>query len=753
MDRNLDEFTHTRITVEGKITLAAALNVHPLIAEVLWARGCRDIDTARAFLDPAHYTPTPPLAMPGMAAAVERLRRAIDAGEHIRIWGDFDVDGQTSTSVLLLGLRSLGAHVDFTIPDRAVASHGLNDAGLHLAAEQGVRVLLTCDCGITDFAATDLAVSLGLDVVVSDHHDPEHRADGEFHLPAARAVVNPKLLPSDHPLGQLPGVGAAWKIVEALAGPAAAQPLLDLVALGIVADVAVQRGDTRFLLQCGLAELRRTQRPGVRALLRSAGLDPRTLDADSVSFQLGPRLNAAGRMAHAALSVELLTTDDPARASELAAQIEQLNVERRALQKVVEAAVVEQIERDPALAESAALVLHARDWPASIIGIVASGVAERYGKPAILIAVQENGVGRASARSVAGVNIHAAIETAADLTMGGGGHPMAAGFGIRSENIAAFAVRLSAAIIAQQAAVLDDEAPPQEIYRVAWREAALPLAEQLEQLAPFGAGNPRPLLASDGLRLVRAEPLGKDGRHRALLLSDGGETLTRATWWRSTHLPLPPPGATLMLQFTLRKDIWRERERAQIEIVELQNQIEANALQADAQAKSDSARFRIIDLRDVPDRASALAALIAEAGVENVAIWRESAPADEPRAVLVLWDAPAGRDELHAALGAIRPGAVVLLNIVPGNEDAPAVVQDLVRRMIGTATKRGDVLDDDSVRARMARRINQRPATIRAAIAAHRGDAAGVAALEWLLQETNAWRTFMAEAPASEVLG
>ncbi|MCX6017962.1 MAG: DHH family phosphoesterase, partial [Chloroflexi bacterium] len=195
--------------------LATALGVHPLIGEVLWARGCRDVDAARAFLDPAFYTPTPPERMPGMAQLVTRLRAAIETKELIRIWGDFDVDGQTSTSVLLLGLHSLGARVDFTIPDRAVDSHGLNIAGLRQAAEDGVRVLLTCDCGITDFDAIEFAASLGIGVVISDHHDPEHDAAGAFRLPAACAVVNPKLLPSGHPLGQLPGVGTAWKIIEA----------------------------------------------------------------------------------------------------------------------------------------------------------------------------------------------------------------------------------------------------------------------------------------------------------------------------------------------------------------------------------------------------------------------------------------------------------------------------------------------------------------------------------------------------------
>jgi single-stranded-DNA-specific exonuclease len=727
--------------------LAAALGLHPLIGAVLWARGCRDVAVAQAFLDPARYTPAPPAQMPGMSALVARLQRAIADGEHIRIWGDFDVDGQTATSVLLLGLRSLGARVDFTIPDRAVASHGLNADGLRRTAADGVRVLLTCDCGITDFALVELAASLGLDVLISDHHDPEYDADGRVTLPAAHAVVNPKLLPPDHPLGQLPGVGAAWKIIEALVGAERAAPLLDLVALGIVADVAVQRGDTRFLLQRGLENLRGTQRPGVRALLRVAGTEAHSLDADTIAFQIGPRLNAAGRMAHASLSVELLTTDDEARADALAAQIEQHNVERRALQKEIEAAAAERIEADPGLVGRAALVLHGRGWQASIIGIVASGLVERYGKPTVMIALQDDGVGRASARSVPGVDIHAAISCAHDLTLGGGGHPMAAGFGIREENIAAFVERLSEAVAAQKAAALGVEAPAQESYHVAWRDAALPLAEQLEQLAPFGAGNSRPLLVADGLRFVRSEPLGKDGRHRTLLLSDGGDALARATWWRSAHLPLPEPGAPLTLQFTLRRDVWRERVRAQIEVVAVQTTSSPGT-----KSTSDAARFRIVDLRGAPERETALDALRAELGAANVAVWRERAPEHEPRAVLALWDAPPGMEELRAALAAIQPTTVVLLNEPTSNADAAAFVQDQVRRMISTAAKRGDALDDEAVQLRMARRINQRPATIRAALAAWRGDPDALAQLDYLLNETCAWRRFMAEAPAAQVL-
>lgn len=739
--------------------LAAALNLHPLVAEVLWQRGCHDEASARAFLDFNRYTPAPAAVLPDMDRAIARLQAAIAGGEHIRIWGDFDVDGQTATSVLLLGLQRLGAHVDFTIPDRATHSHGLNRDGVQQAAADGVHVLLTCDCGIAEFDDIAFAMQLGLDVIVSDHHDLVHADDGQPLLPAALAVVNPKRLPPDHALSQLPGVGVAYKVIEALAQALAPESppndLLDLVALGIVTDVAQQRGDTRYLLQAGLHEMRRAPRPGVRALLKVANIEAHNIDADSVAYQLGPRLNAAGRLAHAALSVELLTTTEEARAAEIATQIEQLNAERRALQKTIEAAASEMIERDPDIVTQPAIVLHAPDWPASVIGIVASSLSERHHKPAIMISVKPGEIGRASARSVEGVDIHAAIAATGDLTVGGGGHPMAAGFGIHFDNVQPFIAAVGLAVAEQLAAnqpASGVEIAAVEHFRVPWRDATLPLAEQLERLAPFGAGNPRPLLHSDGLHLVRAEPLGKDGKHQALFLTDGADTTWRAAWWRGGHRQVPGPETPLALDFTLRRDVYRDKVRAQIEVVNL-HVLATNAARADAATTANVAGFRIVDLRSELDRDAALARLQAEFGEDNIALWKTGAPPAEPRAVLALWDAPAGPDELRALLQHIQPGVVALLVTAPdASGDTVDTITPQVLGMFKVSQKRGESIDDPVVLGRMAARINQRTAAVRAALDAHIGDLNARAALNFVLEETRAYRKYLAEAPAAEVL-
>ncbi|HEY3340581.1 MAG TPA: single-stranded-DNA-specific exonuclease RecJ, partial [Anaerolineae bacterium] len=423
---------------------ASAIGGHPIVASILWQRGYQTVEAARAFLDPDLYTPASPYALPGMPEAVERISAAIERGELIRVWGDFDADGQTSTSLLWLGLRALGANADYTIPRRSEGSRGLNKAGIERAAAEGVRVLLTCDCGVTDFPEVALARQLGLDVIISDHHDLDNV------LPVAVAVINPKRLPADHPLAHLPGVGVAYKLIEALyerrtpapepgtpgEHPSTPTQLLDLVALGIVADVAQQHGDTRYLLQRGLAQLRAHPRLGVRAMLRLTNTDPADLTADSIGYQIGPRLNAIGRLADAMLAVQLLTTEDEALASALAAQVESLNQERKVLQRAAEEEAFRQIARDPATQRRAVIVLTSPAWNASVLGVVASSVSNRYDRPAVLIALPEGAeVGRGSARSVSGVDIHAASAAQHELVEASGGHPMAAGFSIKSENV------------------------------------------------------------------------------------------------------------------------------------------------------------------------------------------------------------------------------------------------------------------------------------------------------------------------------
>jgi len=317
----------------------ALLNVvggHPLVASTLMRRGIDEPEAARAFLDPSAYKPSPSFELPGMEAAAERLLAAIQQREAICVWGDFDVDGQTATTLLVSALRRLGGQVSYHIPVRAVESHGISLAALRQVLDGGVQLLLTCDTGITAHPAVDYARSRGVDVVLTDHHDLPTSPEGEAApLPEASAVVNPKLLPQDHPLATLPGVGVAYKLAEALCMLAGrtgeAEESLDLVALGIVADIALLRGDTRYLLQRGLEALREARRPGLRAIMEYAELQPAWLTEDHIGYELAPRLNALGRLADANPAVELLSTQDIGRARVLALELEGLNARRKLL--------------------------------------------------------------------------------------------------------------------------------------------------------------------------------------------------------------------------------------------------------------------------------------------------------------------------------------------------------------------------------------------------------------------------------------
>jgi single-stranded-DNA-specific exonuclease len=301
--------------------LRGVVGGHSLVAEILARRGFRSPEAALSFLDPDRYTPSHPEELPDMVIAAQRLHDAMARHERIAVWGDFDVDGQTATTLLVSTLRNLGGDVVYYIPNRLTESHGIHIESLERVLAQGIRVLLTCDTGIAAHEAIAFAKTRGVSVLVTDHHDlPDE-------LPQADALVNPKRLATGNPLRELPGVGVAYKLVELL--DESPERHLDLVALGIVADVAEQTGETRYLLQRGLERLRRTQRIGLQAIFEMARIDPTHLSAEHIGFGVGPRLNALGRLGDANQSVELFTTNDRGRARILAAQLEGLNAKRQ----------------------------------------------------------------------------------------------------------------------------------------------------------------------------------------------------------------------------------------------------------------------------------------------------------------------------------------------------------------------------------------------------------------------------------------
>ncbi|HOU15851.1 MAG TPA: single-stranded-DNA-specific exonuclease RecJ [Anaerolineae bacterium] len=630
---------------------------HPLVAETLVRRGITTVEAARAFLNPDVYTPAPPTALPNLAHAADRIEQAIRAAEPICVWGDFDVDGQTATTLLVATLRDLGAHVTYHIPVRATESHGVKVAALQPLIDQGARLILTCDTGIDANEAVAYAVSRGVDVIVTDHHELPTT------LPPAYAIVNPHLLLPSHPLASLPGVGVAYKLAEELYARARradeAAKHLDLVALGIVADVAVVDGDTRYLLQRGLDALRVTQRLGLQELMKLARINPPRLSEEHIGFALGPRLNALGRMDDANVIVEFLTTSDLTQARIFASELEALNDRRKLLGDQVFAAAQDQIAQNPDLLEGAALVLAAPEWPVGVIGIVANRLVELYHRPAVLIAISADGIGHGSARSVEGCHITDALATQADLLLSFGGHAMAAGLSLVADNIPTFRRGLSRAVMAkigtaplQPALQIDGYLPLADF--------SLALTDDLERLAPFGPGNPPLTLATRAIRIKAQRSLGRDARHLLLTVEDDAGMEQQVVWWRWDGAALPE--GPFDLASTVRANDFRGQRELQIVWEDARQVIPAISVVVPERPK-----LEIVDYRREPHPMTLLKPLLAS---ESLQIWREGPLSADipggnrhelaPAATLIIWTSPPGPDVWRAVLAKVSPTKVYL---------------------------------------------------------------------------------------------
>ncbi|MBN1963912.1 MAG: single-stranded-DNA-specific exonuclease RecJ, partial [Anaerolineae bacterium] len=642
---------------------------------MLVQRGITSAAEARAFLDPAQYPPAPPGELPDLLRAAALLSGYLTTQRSVLVWGDFDVDGQTATSLLLDGLRGLGAQVTWHIPHRVTDSHGIGVERLAaLIAERNPALLLTCDTGVSAHAAIEYANAQGVTVIVTDHHDlpPE--------LPPAAAVVNPRRLPPEHPLRDLPGVGVAYRLMQALyqqAGREAELPrLLDLVALGIVADVARQTHDTRYLLQLGLVELRRTQRAGLRALIDVAGLDDAHLSAEDIGFQLGPRLNAAGRLDDAAQAVELLTTSDPTQARVLAANLDGLNQKRRVLQQQIFTAANTQIANQPELLDHAALVLAYPEWHPGLLGIVAGQLAEMYQRPCVLLRTTEDGPARGSARSAPGYDIGQAIAAQADLLIEYGGHPGAAGLSLPAENIKTFRRRLSHTLHEQAPAAT---APPLEIAaEVGLDEINAALLTEIDRLAPFGEGNPPIVLATRNLTLVSDATIGRDRRHRRLTVQDDAGRTQAVLWWKGAEHRLPE--GRFDLAYTLGWNTYQGRR-------DLTVTLEDYRLQDAVTLAAQPAVEQIVeDWRDRP-LAEAVAAFRQQEPVGI--IWAEGAGAAEIDGLtrdrlhrapaLLIATAPPASHVLCEALEQVQAERLYVLAALPPDQQA----QPFLRRLLG----------------------------------------------------------------------
>lgn len=501
--------------------LAGELGVSEPLAVTLVRRGYRTPEEARAFLaaDESH----PPSAFTGMDLVVERLRSTIAAGTRITVHGDFDVDGVCATALAVATLRELGAECDWFIPNRIEDGYGLSGENVQRLAERGTGLLLTVDCGIASVEEVALARELGMEVVVTDHHQPSER------LPDC-PILHPEV--SGYPFKALCGTAVAWKLISALGGEEAVGHL-DLVALATVADVVPLIGENRSLVRRGLAELRRAKRPGMRALLAAAKCEPERLDETDLSFRLAPRINAAGRLYRADAGVELFLTGDERRAEAIAEELGRANSERRATEREVDAAAEAALrELSEELRDANGLVVAGEDWHPGVVGIVASRMVERHNRPTVVISLAEDGSGRGSGRSISGFDLLGALEACSEHLEGFGGHRAAAGLQIRAENVAAF--RQAFAAHADEVLSEDDLRRTERVDAIVGGVGlGLDLAEELRQLAPFGMGNPGVRLLVPSARVSDVRTMG-EGKHARFSLHSGSHRALGVAFGRSS---------------------------------------------------------------------------------------------------------------------------------------------------------------------------------------------------------------------------
>jgi len=512
--------------IDLKQHLANKLEVSNLIAQILINRGFSDEKSAYDFLHGSITSLHDPFLMKDMIVAIERIKSAIKKQELITIYGDYDVDGITSTALMYRVLKELGAETNFYIPDRQTEGYGLNCAALEKLQDSGTRLLLTVDCGIS---AIDEVQHIGniMDIIITDHHQPP-----EF-LPPACAILNPKQIDCPYPDKNLAGVGVAFKLCQALwydlNGAANTKVLdyLDLAALGSIADIVPLTGENRIIVKLGLLQMANTKNIGLKALLSVCGIQDSNVDAGKVGFVIAPRLNAAGRTGEVAKSVELLISDDESRAQEIAWQLNEENSNRQVVESEI-LAEAEAMMSSVNLNTNKVLVLSGENWHSGVIGIVASRLVDKYYRPVVVISEKE-GVGKGSCRSIPGFDIYNALNECSDILIKYGGHRLAAGLSIEQKNISLLRERLNA--IAETSLQDEDYIPKLNIdATVSLEEINNSFIEQLACLAPHGMGNPKPIFSCETLTLQEAKILGRDGRHLKMTVREGENVKNVISW-------------------------------------------------------------------------------------------------------------------------------------------------------------------------------------------------------------------------------
>ena len=532
----------------------------PALSQLLLNRGIDTPEKLRCFLHPPQQLPYNPLRLSGMEPALHRLTAALNRQETIGIVGDFDVDGVTGTALLLDGLSDFGIPAIPYLPHRVSEGHGLSAAAVNLLHQHGASLLITVDCGVASTAEAALARHLGMDVIITDHHLPPAIP------PAAAAIINPRMPGNEYPFPHLCGAGLAFKLMQGFYqwhGRHIPDRLLELAALGTIADLVPLQDENRYLVQQGLPALAATQRPGLQALYRQAAIDPASLDAATVAFQIAPRLNAPGRMSHAQDGLQLLTTADPDAAADLAHRLESLNQQRRELTAQVYARVRAAVSARPALPPF--LLVADPELTPGVAGLVAGRLVEEFHRPAVALADLDDGTCIASGRSIPGFNLANAFNACADLLLRYGGHAQAGGFALAAANIPQLEQRLTAL-----AGELLTDADLQPILAI---DAAIPLSALtpdlqtwLNRLEPFGVGNPQPRFLTPNLQVANLRTMGDRGQHLRFQVRQARHYYTalafnQADEWLEPLTALSNRAAPIDLVYSLNLDTWQGEKR------------------------------------------------------------------------------------------------------------------------------------------------------------------------------------------------
>ena len=526
-----------RTNTEYLSYLSKAASISPVFAQILINRGIRTVSDVHDFLRPGFTALSDPFDLQGVKEAIERIKVARHLGEKVLVHGDYDADGLTATAIMVSALRTAGLDAGYFIPHRMLHGYGFHAAGVEAAEKAGARLIITVDCGIGSFEAADRAQDLGIDVIITDHHEPAIKRQGakgmgqragnaaedphDFMVPNAVAVINPKLMPHVSRLTGLSGAGLAFKLAQAMAAdrdlkfsPDDLPPLLDLAALGTVADVVPLVGDNRIMVRDALPYIQSGSRRGLQALKQAAGIDGRQIKAGLLSYTLVPRINAAGRIAEACDVVRLLLSAEEDETHELAAWLERMNGERQRIEETVFQDALERMKQSDA---GAVIILAHETWHQGVLGIVASKMAEAFHLPAFIFSV-ENGIAKGSARSIPAFDICRGLEQCRDLLLSFGGHKQAAGVKLRAGDLPAFEQRMKE-IFRRDTAGENTEHLIEIHAAVTLADVNSSLMKEIEMLEPFGHGNPAPLLGAKNLDVIGPKVVGS--RHLKLKVKNG----------------------------------------------------------------------------------------------------------------------------------------------------------------------------------------------------------------------------------------